>query len=1006
MRGIDIIATTTTTTTTTIATDRHRRVTPLGPWAALALVCVLALGMASTARAAAPLSWSPPQPIVNPGVSDLSHAACAPSSSLCVASDLFDGDIAASSDATGGAGDWITGNIDGRAVNTLGDSEADINGIACASTSLCVAVDDSGHILSATDPAEGSAAWKKILPAASEGHSLGAVSCPSTSLCVVADSNGTILTATSPAGGVEAWKATKVAATPAAVSCTSETLCVAVSVTGQIMTSTDPTGGESAWTSPTASVDSGHTAIAISCPVGLCAFTDSNGEVVTSTAPTGGAGSWSAAAVDPGEYLNTISCPSAGLCALATEFTVMFSTSPTGGAGEWHSYTLPHDGEDPGGSVACASTSLCVAGLFRSVITTTTPTSEGASWTLTALTAQDGLDHVSCASATLCIASEPETANVLSSSDPSLAPDASWSEATLYTEASPLTAITCAVGGTLCVAVNGNANIYTTTNAGGGASQWTKTSLGGDGASDMTSVSCPSVSFCAIVDYFGQIITSTNPTAGAGAWHISEDLSGDPRLESLSCPTASFCAATEAAGAKVFTSTDPAGGASEWRPTELASSGYLDSISCASASLCVAGYEDQSLFTSTDPTGGASKWKESTIEGITGSITGAACPGESLCVLSEQFGTIITATSPAEGASAFTPLPVDFYERGLNSLSCPTTSFCAAVDESGDVIIGSALGPVEIDPPTITGEALVGKTLSEAHGSWTGSPTGYSYEWQRCTDEGTSCSKILGAESQTLTLSAEDEGFQIRVRERAENAEGTSPPAASALTAPVLFATAEPEGSNSTTPAVAILAQAPIPPPPPTLVTPPPSLGQRQALSLIEGTASVRIAGTSRFVPVGGAGTIPNGSEVEATNGRVLITVATLTPGQTQSAEVYGGRFVIHQEQTPPGETHMTLSLPLTGCPRVPLPHGSAAAVASSTKGPRSRHLWVSEHGGSWGTNGRYVSTTVEGTHWLTLDECNRSEVQVLTGKVKVHNLIDNKTKTLTAGESYLASRR
>jgi len=90
----------------------------------------------------------------------------------------------------------------------------------------------------------------------------------------------------------------------------------------------------------------------------------------------------------------------------------------------------------------------------------------------------------------------------------------------------------------------------------------------------------------------------------------------------------------------------------------------------------------------------------------------------------------------------------------------------------------------------------------------------------------------------------------------------------------------------------------------------------------------------------------------------------------------------------------------------VQLPHGSAAAVAGHGKhGPKSRHLWVSEHGGSWGTNGRYVSTTVQGTSWLTLDECGQSEVQVSTGKVKVHDLVRNKTKTLTAGKHYTAKQ-
>lgn len=119
----------------------------------------------------------------------------------------------------------------------------------------------------------------------------------------------------------------------------------------------------------------------------------------------------------------------------------------------------------------------------------------------------------------------------------------------------------------------------------------------------------------------------------------------------------------------------------------------------------------------------------------------------------------------------------------------------------------------------------------------------------------------------------------------------------------------------------------------------------------------------------------------------------------TEGAEVYGGRFVIEQEHTGSDETHFVFSLPLTGCPRGALPHGAAAAVASSTHGPKSRHLWVSEHGGSWGTNGRYVSTTVEGTHWLTLDECDESEVRVVAGKVKGQDLVSHKTKILTAGQ-------
>ena len=194
---------------------------------------------------------------------------------------------------------------------------------------------------------------------------------------------------------------------------------------------------------------------------------------------------------------------------------------------------------------------------------------------------------------------------------------------------------------------------------------------------------------------------------------------------------------------------------------------------------------------------------------------------------------------------------------------------------------------------------------------------------------------------------------------------------------------------------------------PPEAPAPTPLLGQTQVAKPISGTVTVRVRGSHRFVPLRSTGSVPNGSEVEATNGHVLITEATPS-GKTESAEVYGGRFVVDQEQKSRAATRFTLSLPLTGCPKVPLPHGSAASASASRhrSGPKSRRLWVSEHGGSWGTNGRYVSTSVEGTRWFTLDECERSEVKVEAGKVAVRDLVRNRTKVLSAGGRYVATRK
>src|SRR4029077_1564139 len=44
--------------------------------------------------------------------------------------------------------------------------------------------------------------------------------------------------------------------------------------------------------------------------------------------------------------------------------------------------------------------------------------------------------------------------------------------------------------------------------------------------------------------------------------------------------------------------------------------------------------------------------------------------------------------------------------------------------------------PVNTSSPTISGTAQQGQTLTEAHGSWTNSPTSYAYQWQQCNGEG------------------------------------------------------------------------------------------------------------------------------------------------------------------------------------------------------------------------------------------------------------------------------
>jgi hypothetical protein len=85
-------------------------------------------------------------------------------------------------------------------------------------------------------------------------------------------------------------------------------------------------------------------------------------------------------------------------------------------------------------------------------------------------------------------------------------------------------------------------------------------------------------------------------------------------------------------------------------------------------------------------------------------------------------------------------------------------------------------------PPTISGSAVQGQTLSEAHGIWSNEPTSYTYQWERCNGSGNSCAAVGGATAQSYTLSAADVGSTLRVVETATNSEGASQPQASTPT--------------------------------------------------------------------------------------------------------------------------------------------------------------------------------------------------------------------------------
>lgn len=83
------------------------------------------------------------------------------------------------------------------------------------------------------------------------------------------------------------------------------------------------------------------------------------------------------------------------------------------------------------------------------------------------------------------------------------------------------------------------------------------------------------------------------------------------------------------------------------------------------------------------------------------------------------------------------------------------------------------VAPVNIDPPTITGTARVGETLTAQNGTWENSPTTYHYRWLRCNAGGNNC-QLLAADGRTYRVAQADAGSTLRVRVTAVNADGST----------------------------------------------------------------------------------------------------------------------------------------------------------------------------------------------------------------------------------------
>ena len=269
----------------------------------------------------------------------------------------------------------------------------------------------------------------------------------------------------------------------------------------------------------------------------------------------------------------------------------------------------------------------------------------------------DALVSVSCSSTAFCAAVDAGGSVYAYSGG-------SWSKPRQISTG-PLSWVSCPADGS-CVATGTGSTLYTYS---GGT--WTSPSplVGDDGKSaHLTSVSCPTASFCVATGGRDAYTYSGNTwSQGVLLEH------GSSKFTAISCSSTAFCTAVDSGGSAYAYS----GGS--WSAPRQISGGALSWVSCPADGSCVATSDGSDTvyaysggaWTSPSPLVGA--------DGNPAHLTSVSCPTASFCMATGGLNAYTYS------GKSWTRGQMVHDSHQFSSVSCVSASFCAAVDSGGDV---------------------------------------------------------------------------------------------------------------------------------------------------------------------------------------------------------------------------------------------------------------------------------------------------------------------------------
>jgi hypothetical protein len=156
-----------------------------------------------------------------------------------------------------------------------------------------------------------------------------------------------------------------------------------------------------------------------------------------------------------------------------------------------------------------------------------------------------------------------------------------------------------------------------------------------------------------------------------------------------------------------------------------------------------------------------------------------------------------------------------------------------------------------------------------------------------------------------------------------------------------------------------------------------PRLARTVVVSRGSGLVRVKPVGARRFSVLTRRRSLPVGSTVDASHGKVKLVTAGVGRARSQSGVFNGGAFVVTQDRS--GLTTLTLArAPAT---KRACAAGSRRATGAAANPQVLRLLHGSAHG-RFRTVGRYAAATVRGTAWTTAESCSATMISDNRGQV------------------------